>query len=123
MNRNYIPALIIVLSLSISCSKSDSIDYGGNNNTGGGGATTSNTINISSTSFSLSSLSVKLGTTVTWKNNVNVVHTATSNNGTTFYTGDIAAGASATYTTNTTGTFAYHCNYHSGMTGTLIVTN
>ncbi len=79
--------------------------------------------NIGAANFSPATLTVKIGTTVTWKNNDNVAHTATSDNGTTFNTGDIAAGASKTYTTNLAGTFPYHCTYHPGMTGSLVVTN
>jgi len=71
--------------------------------------------------FSPLSLSVKVGTTVTWKNNDGIAHTVTSNDGTSF-NGNLAAGGSFSYTTKTVGTFDYHCTIHPGMTGTLIVT-
>jgi plastocyanin len=103
--------------LFIQCSKSDS----GYNN--GGSTGTGNTININGMTFSPASKTVPKGTVVTWKNNDSNTHTATSNDGTTFDTGNIAAGGSATYTANTAGTFNYHCTIHGlGMSGTLIVT-
>ena len=103
----------------ISCSKS-------NNDTttpppGGGGGGTSITINIYNMAFPAST-SVKKGTTVKWYNQDGYAHTVTSNDGSTFSSGNLAAGATYSYTANTTGTFNYHCNYHSNMTGTLIVT-
>ena len=119
-SKKFFTAAIISLLLIISCSKSSSSNDGINPPPGGG---SDNTINIGAANFSPATLTVKIGTTVTWKNNDNVAHTATSDNGTTFNTGDIAAGASKTYTTNLAGTFPYHCTYHPGMTGSLVVTN
>ena len=73
--------------------------------------------------FGPATLTVKTGTTVTWKNNDDIAHTVTSDDGTTFDSGTLAAGASFSFTANTGGTYAYHCTIHSGMTATLIVTN
>jgi plastocyanin len=112
---------IIVLFIALSCNKSSSNSYGTTNGSGGTG-TDPNTISISGMSFSPSTLTVKSGTVVTWKNNDAMTHTATSDNGTTFNTGNIAAGSSASYTTSATGTFPYHCSIHPGMTATLVVT-
>ena len=107
------------LSLTVlltQCSKSDSY-------TSSGGSGTGNTINISGMTYSPSSKTVAKGTVVKWTNNSSTSHTATSNDGTTFNTGDIPAGSSVTYTANTPGTFAYHCLFHGlSMAGTLIVT-
>ncbi|MES2850031.1 MAG: cupredoxin domain-containing protein [Bacteroidota bacterium] len=105
----------LVLSIFlIQCSKSNN-----NGNPGGSG----NIININGMSFSPASKTVAKGTVVTWKNNDGSAHTATSNDGTTFDTGNIAGGGTATYTANTAGTFEYHCIIHGmAMAGTLIVT-
>lgn len=111
---------LLLTLLVMSCSKSSTPDYtGGNNNTGGN---TSTTISMSYTAFSPATLTVKTGTTVTWKNDDNMTHTATANGG-SFNTGDIAPGASKGVTFATAGSFPYHCNYHSGMTGTIVVNN
>ena len=106
-------ALTVLLT---QCSKSESNNYNS-------GAGTGNTININGMTFSPASKTVAKGTIVTWKNNDGSTHTATSNDGTTFNTGNIAGGGTATYTANTAGTFEYHCIIHGmAMAGTLIVT-
>lgn len=64
---------------------------------------------------------IGINSTVVWMNNDNVVHTATGSNFTGFTTGNIEPGASASYTFNTTGTYPYHCIFHPGMVGTVIV--
>jgi plastocyanin len=64
---------------------------------------------------------IGVNNTVVWRNNDNVVHTATGTNNTAFSTGNINPGASVSYTFNTAGTYPYHCIYHSGMVGTVIV--
>ena len=81
-----------------------------------------NTVQMSGSAFSPASITVTVGTTITWKNNDGYAHTATSDTG-VWDTGNIAAGASATTTFNTPGTFPYHCTYHvaMGMKGTVIV--
>jgi len=84
--------------------------------------TTTTVIDIPGMSFSPGTVTVKVGAIVKWTNSDAMVHTATSDNGTTFDTGNIAAGATASYTTTVTGTFPYHCSVHSAMTGTLVVT-
>ena len=111
--------ILCLLTINICCSKGDS-----NNSVTpppGPGANTAN-VSISGTAFSPSSLTVKTGTTVKWTNNDATTHTATSDDGSTFNTGDILGGYgySKNIKATKTGTFTYHCNYHS-MTGTLIV--
>ena len=64
---------------------------------------------------------VAKGTTVKWVNNDNMTHTATSDDGTTFDSGNIAAGASYSVVASKAGTFTYHCNIHPTMTATLVV--
>ena len=61
------------------------------------------------------------GTVVKWVNDDSYAHTVTANDG-TFDSGNIAGGASFSYTANTPGTFSYHCTIHgTAMSGTLIV--
>lgn len=79
------------------------------------------TINISGMTFPASTTVAK-GTTVIWHNADAFAHTVTSNDGTTFSSGNVAGNASFTYVANTAGTFGYHCNIHSGMMGSLVVT-
>ena len=67
-------------------------------------------------------ITVAVGTTVSWKNTDGIAHTSTSDSG-VWDTGNMPAGSTQTTTFNTAGTFAYHCTYHAsmGMRGTVIV--
>lgn len=120
-SRNFfLPFFILsLLTINICCSKSDS-NYG-TPPPPGPGANTAN-VSISGTAFSPSSLTVKTGTEVKWTNNDATTHTATSDDGTTFDTGDILGGYgySKNIKVTKTGTFTYRCKHHI-MTGTLIV--
>jgi len=74
--------------------------------------------------FSPATLTIKAGTTVTWKNNTSVSHTVTSDDGKSFDSGTsnpIAAGATFSFTFTKTGTYAYHCEIHPFMKATIIV--
>jgi len=103
----------------LSCSKSSSY----NNPATPPGGTDANLITMSGMSFSPASKTVVKGTVVKWTNNDSYAHTVTSNDGKSFDSGNIAGGASYTYTAATVGTFDYHCTIHGlAMSGTLIVT-
>ena len=108
-----IVACLIILSIH-SCSKSSN----STTQPPSGGNTT--TINISGMVFPAST-TVKKGTTVTWHNEDGFGHTVTSDDGTSFNSGNLAASGTFSYQANTVGSFAYHCNVHSNMHGTLIV--
>lgn len=86
------------------------------------GATTpsakSSTVTIKNFSFSPKTLKVKAGATVKVKNSDGTTHTFTANKG-AFDTGEIDGGSSATVKVKKAGTYAYHCNIHSSMKGTI----
>ena len=65
--------------------------------------------------------SVPAGTVLTIANNDSAPHTFTADDG-SFDTGTIQPGATAEVTLSTAGTFAYHCDIHSSMTGSITVT-
>lgn len=119
-NQYSMPLLIIgvlVASLASDCSKgSSNSSSGSSTNTG----TNSNTVTMQGMSFSKTSLTITKGTTVTWTNNDNTTHTVTADDN-SFNSGDVTAGNSYARTFNTTGTFPYHCIYHSMMKATIIV--
>src|SRR5512135_3562877 len=71
--------------------------------------------------FQPASLTVKAGSTVTWKNTGAVAHTVTANDA-SFDSGHVAPGASFQHTFATAGTYAYHCTIHASMTATVVVT-
>ncbi len=121
MKRNNIFLFVIVAGLltiiTSSCGKSSNTPT-----PAGSPGTASNIVTIANMSFNPSTITVKLGTTVTWKNTDGFAHTVTSDDGTNFNSGNLGAGASFSYATKNVGTFDYHCNIHSGMSGTLVVT-
>jgi len=117
MKIKFFKELLMVLAISllfVSCSKSK-------NTPATNPTTTGNTISITGMSFP-ATISVKKGTKVIWDNKDAIAHTVTSNDGSTFDSGTLNPGASFSYTANTVGSFPYHCNFHSMMTGTLVVT-
>jgi plastocyanin len=69
--------------------------------------------------FSPATLTIKAGTTVTWKNMSSAPHTITSDDGKTFDSGTIPTGGTFRFTFKTTGAFPYHCNYHPYMRATI----
>ena len=94
-----------------SCSKSSSNPMTGANTA---------SVDISGMAFPATT-TVKVGTTVVWNNKDAMAHTVTSDDGSTFSSGNLASGASFSYQAKTAGSFPYHCNYHSNMHGTLVV--
>lgn len=113
--------------------------YGGGRYGNGGGAVTPTatkaatgptqnaTITFDNTgtfTFSPTSLTIKVGTTVIWKNTTQTPHTVTSDDDKTFNSGDstpIAPGTTFSFTFTKAGTFAYHCDFHPYMKATIIV--
>jgi plastocyanin len=122
MKRKYIFIDLLLIGAaicsSVLCSKTSSYNSGSNNPP----PTGSNSVSIYNMAFTPGSLSVSVGTTVKWTNNDGVTHTVTANDGSSFDSGPIAAGASFSFKFMTAGTFNYHCTIHSGMTGTIVVT-
>ena len=104
---------LILFLFIYSCSKSDVTPPSSGGNT--------KVINISGMAFP-ASVTVAKGTSVTWNNSDAMPHTVTSDDGTSFNSGNLAGNASFKYVANTAGTFEYHCDIHPGMKGVLVVT-
>ena len=77
-------------------------------------------ISIQNFSFSPASVTVKAGDTVTWTNNDSATHTVTGDKN-EFNSGDVAPGATFSFTFKTAGTVDYHCAIHPSMKGTITV--
>jgi plastocyanin len=106
-------AAVVAALAAVSCGS-------GSSPTGPGGSQ----VTMSNLAFAPGTMTVSVNTTVTWMNADSVTHTATSDTGSTFAfdTGNIAAGATSKGVTFTQmGTFAYHCNFHPSMHGTIVV--
>ena len=130
-------AVALVLgSLLGACSGGD--DTGGNAETGGEAGATGESVTIEGIAYSPAELQVDAGTTVTWTNDDDVLHTVTSGrqaeqgvpgvsegkdprpDGT--FEGQLD-GESTTFefTFDEPGTYAYYCDVHVGMVGEVVV--
>jgi LPXTG-motif cell wall-anchored protein len=83
-------------------------------------AAASKTVTIADFAFSPKSVTIDVGDTVTWRNNDDVAHSATAEDG-SFDTGTFAKGESRSETFDTAGTFEYICTPHPFMKGTVNV--
>jgi plastocyanin len=79
-----------------------------------------NSVTLTNFAFSPATLTVKVGTTITWTNKDSASHTVISDSG-VFESVNLATNAVFSYTFNSAGTFPYHCSIHPSMKGTVIV--
>ena len=70
--------------------------------------------------FEPTQLNLKVGTTVTWTNTDRDSHTSTSDTP-GWNSGTISPGRQFSFTFQSAGTFPYHCSFHPGMVGTVVV--
>jgi plastocyanin len=86
-------------------------------------APAANTITIKNFAFSPAMLTIKTGSTVTWKNQDTAPHQIASDPGTpvSFSSDSLANGASYQFTFTQPGTYTYYCTIHPNMKGTIIV--
>jgi len=77
-------------------------------------------VTIQNFAFSPTTLTIKVGTAVHWKNADSVTHAVTSDSMVFDHT--VLAGQTFSFTFTHTGSFPYHCNIHHSMTATIIVT-
>lgn len=113
-------ALILAIGMA-SCGGSDTV----------GPTCAGNTFCLLNTTFTPTFLSVASGTTVSWENGLGVTHNVIWDNAAGSAaavagsgTGNIGIFSTGIQTRKftTTGTFAFHCTIHAGMTGSLTVT-
>jgi len=83
--------------------------------------TQSNEISIKGFAFSPSTISIKVGDTLTWTNQDSTSHTVTSDSGSELSSATLSQGQTYSHTFNTAGTYSYHCTFHSGMKAKVIV--
>lgn len=83
-------------------------------------AAASGGVTIEDFAFAPRTITVDVGDTVTWTNRDTAGHTATADDG-SFDTGVLGRGQSGSRTFDEAGTFAYHCEPHPSMTGTVVV--
>ncbi len=114
-----LPALVVavVAAVALALSRGSGPSTANNAVIAAGSAT----IDISNFAYSPASVTVKVGTTVTFTNEESVKHTATSNTEGLFATGTLDKGQSVRLKMNKVGTFSYHCSFHAFMHGTIKV--
>lgn len=103
-----------------------------------GSSTSGTVVRLKLLQFVPAKLTVKVGTTVTWRNDEDITHTVTSGtyagtNGPSglrtsekpngLFNATLAKkGATTTYTFSRAGTFPYYCAIHKAMNATVVVT-
>jgi len=81
---------------------------------------TSTEVKISGFAFVPATITIPVGTTVTWFNKDSVAHTVSSREG-VFDSGNLSGGATFSYTFDQNGSFEYYCKIHPSMRGKVIV--
>ena len=121
---NGIISICFLFFILAACNKSGNAGYNNtaapNNNPTG---IAPNAIVINGMSYTPATLTVAKGSLVKWTNQDANTHTVTSNDGTSFDSGNMPGnGGTFSYQANTAGTYAYHCTIHGlRMAGTLVV--
>jgi len=105
-----VAAVAVVITLSVTSEPGSEI----------AARTRPNAITIKNFAFSPTPIQVTAGTTITITNADSAVHTATADRG-GFDTGHIEGGGHATVTIGAPGTYAYHCDIHPDMKGSVVV--
>jgi plastocyanin len=77
-------------------------------------------VQITDSTFSPATLTIRVGDTVTWRNADDRPHTVTSNDG-AFDSGNLDEGVGFSFTFTEPGTYAYLCEYHPEMQATIVV--
>src|SRR5579871_2546694 len=86
-------------------------------------AAEANTIAIDNYAFGPATMTVPVGTTVTWINNDSDIHSVAADDGdpVMFKSAGLDTGDKYTFTFTKPGTYAYHCALHPHMTGKIVV--
>lgn len=123
----------LLAMISASCGGGERIEGGGR-----GEATATAAIAVVDFAYDPAALEVAAGTTVTWTNEDDILHTVTSGEGRRqgvpgvsegetarpddLFEGSLEdRGAAFSFTFTDPATFVYHCAIHAGMTGEVIV--
>jgi plastocyanin len=116
------PLATLVLAAAVAaCSTGSSASPSAATTSGSsGGGTSGNAVEIKGFAFAPASLTVSVGSTVTWTNQDSPAHTVTADDA-SFDSKQISNGASFKQTFAKAGTFTYHCAIHTSMKGTIVV--
>lgn len=113
----FLTLLIVLIGIN-SCSKSNNdVPPGGNP---GGTTPGTNEVWMQNTTFVPATKTITKGTTITWTNKDASAHDVNSGSG-IFTSPSMGQNATFSYTFLNAGTFTYVCDFHPGMSGTIIV--
>jgi plastocyanin len=79
------------------------------------------TVKIDNFTFGPATVTVPVGTTVTWVNGDDIPHTVVANDRKTFKSKVLDTDDKFSFTFNTPGTYGYFCSIHPHMVGTVVV--
>jgi plastocyanin len=119
--------MIVPLAAAIlACGgSSDSTGPGTTGGGGGGGGTTpvaTTAVSMRNRAFTPKAIKVTSGATVTWTNADGESHNVIFDTGNVPASGTVDAGGNAALAMPAAaGTYAYHCSFHAGMTGSVVV--
>ncbi len=127
MNRSL--ALFVLIPLAAACSSGGDDKGSADTSAATAAATTVPSVTVAATDeadvsisdfmFNAAEVHINVGGSVTWTNNDDQQHTATSSGG--FDAGAIQPGESSKVDFATAGTFTYVCSFHPFMHGTVVV--
>src|ERR1700739_3533630 len=89
--------------------------------TGSPAAVAGDQVTIDNFAFAPATLTVRVGSTVTWTNKDEEPHTVAASDG-SFHSPGMGTGATFAHTFSTAGTFDFVCSIHPMMRGTVVVT-
>jgi plastocyanin len=105
---------------SVGAAGTPSEEEGANAPAASGEAVRSAKVEIADFQYAPSTVTIQSGGKVTWLNRDSAEHTATLDDG-SFSTGDLAEGKLKSESFKVPGTYAYHCEIHPEMEGTIEV--
>jgi len=86
-----------------------------------GGDASAVTVEVKDFAYNPDPIAVAVGGTVTWTNQDAAPHTATGVDKAALQSGKLDPGANFSQTFTTAGEYAYFCEYHANMKGTIVV--
>jgi plastocyanin len=112
--------LILLTALTLAVAACSSDDGGSDTTAAGSGGGGEERVEIADLAFSPDTLTVPVGTTVTWENSDSLPHTSTSDDE-VWDSGTLEPGGEFSFTFEEAGTFSYFCKIHPSMNGSVVV--
>jgi plastocyanin len=112
--------LVLLTALTLAVTACSSDDGGSDTTAAGSGGGGEETVEIADLAFSPDTLTVAVGTTVTWENSDSLPHTSTSEDE-VWTSGTLGSGDEFSVNFEQAGTFSYFCEIHPSMIGSVVV--